>query len=424
MQGATAAEGGCSFDVEYGLSPKIATVGVVTWSVDFTPEQAHIDFGLAGERLGFRAPVELEAAGYETWLLGMKAERTYAFRIVAKRGTRRCVSEPFELTTGPIPSTVPQLRTETFASAAGEPGFVVTSAGLVTSGEVGVGTPMFVFDADGDIVWYWEETPQGTSRALMDWEGRNMWMLAVNVTGGPGRVSRVSMDGRDFERDVEGLEQAHHDLAALPGGVMAAIAYVGDCSGLVERAPDGDVRVTVPDFSTLYVPSTNQFGHGRECHPNSILYHPDDDTFTLSDRNASAYVKLTRDGALLWQLGGANPLGHHYEASWSANHGHHVLENGNFLLFSNGSGQSSTVLEFRLDAATWRARQVWEYQSELGSVVLGDVQRLSHGHTLVTYSSDGVIEEVDAEGVVVKRYETASLGYAMHRTSLYGPPPK
>jgi hypothetical protein len=428
VDGTAAASGDCTFDVDYELSPKISTVGIVTWSTNFEPTSARIEFGLSESHLGLTAPVDLEAPQWRTLLLGMKAARTYEFRIVAANDDAECVSPAFELTTGAVPNSVPPIESQAFGTTPSERGFVITSAGVGNGGIGGAAeeesTPMFIFDNDGDIVWYWEETPPGTGRALMDWEGQNMWMIAVNVTGGGGRVARVSMDGLDFDANVAGLREGHHDLAALPGGVMTAIAYMDDCSGLIERSPDGKRKVIVRDVSTLYQPGGSVFGAERECHPNSVLYHPEDDTYTLSDRNSNTFVKFTRDGTLLWQLGGSNPLGNHFEGTWSVNHGHHVLENGNFLFFSNGTGAASTVFEYRLDEATWQATKVWEYNNGLGSFALGDVQRLPGGNTLITYSNAGVLFEVTPEGESVKEFVTDSLGYAMHRKSLYGPPPK
>ena len=57
----------------------------------------------------------------------------------------------------------------------------------------------------------------------------------------------------------------------------------------------------------------------------------------------------------------------------------------------------------------------------LNSNVLGDVQRLPNGNTLVTYSTDGEILEVDASGATVQTI-MGSYGYADWRATLYGPP--
>jgi len=56
--------------------------------------------------------------------------------------------------------------------------------------------------------------------------------------------------------------------------------------------------------------------------------------------------------------------------------------------------------------------------------VLGDVERLSNGNTLVTFSRAGTIHEVDSTGKLVMSIQANSLGYADFRPSLYGPPPR
>jgi hypothetical protein len=137
-------------------------------------------------------------------------------------------------------------------------------------------------------------------------------------------------------------------------------------------------------------------------------------------------VKVNRQGQVLWQFGGDNPVGHHFPGSWEINHGHMLLENGNFLFFNNGNGGPTSVFEYSLNESTWTATKVWSYASSAGSPILGDVQRLPNGNTLITYSSRGQIHEVDKNGELVQSFtsSTESLGYANHRPTLYGDPPR
>jgi hypothetical protein len=59
-----------------------------------------------------------------------------------------------------------------------------------------------------------------------------------------------------------------------------------------------------------------------------------------------------------------------------------------------------------------------------GSLILGDVQRLGNGNTLVTYSTKGVIAEVSPAAALVQTltYASSQFGYATFRETLYGPP--
>src|SRR5688572_6708260 len=67
---AGATSGACSFEVEAELSPAIATVGIVTWSVAMDDlDEAHIEFGLTTTGFTLEAPVELAAEEHRTLLL-------------------------------------------------------------------------------------------------------------------------------------------------------------------------------------------------------------------------------------------------------------------------------------------------------------------------------------------------------------------
>jgi len=426
----TGSSGDCGITVDtYDISSAISTVGIVTWSAASTPTSATIEFGLTETGPTMSAPVDLAEPGYKTLLLGMKGEREYSFHIVADAGGQTCTSETYTLTTGPVPTNIPLLdRPQQPTAEATKTGFIITSAGIGGFGGMGGGiggggtsAPAFIFDMDGDPVW-WATSPASCSRALMDWEGKNMWMMELNVDGGGGEMRRVSMDGMDVENNVQGLSNAHHDFTVLPGGVIATVAWTSggeSPSDLLERSPDGNIKKVVTLDSAIYAAS------GPGFHANSILYHPADDSYTISDRYPNIYIKLTRTGQLVWQFGGSNPVGDFISGgTWQVNHGHHLLDDGTLLIFNNGMGGDSPVIGYQLNADTTKmASEVFRYVGGTSNV-LGDVQRLPNGNTLITYSTTGVIQEVTSAGTVLQSFATDSLGYAMWRPSLYGPPPK
>ncbi len=405
----------CAITADLSLSSAIPTVGIATWSTNLANlDSAEIQFGLVETGPTMTAPVDLDAPDFRTLLLGMKGQRDYVVRIVAQGGGMTCTSEDYTLTTGAVANSVPVIDRNVINEGAIAKGFIVTSGGVGNFG-FGPAVPAFIIDSDGDVVW-WADAPTSTSRARMSWEGDAMWMMELNVENGGGEVRRVSMDGLDVQPNVSGLSGGHHDFTVAPGGVIAVIAWQGGCSAILERTPDGTVTPILPDVSNVYQTD-------RDCHTNAINYSPYDDTYTLSDRNVNLFVKISREGELIWQFGGTNPRGNHFTGSWSVNHGHHLQENGNFLFFNNGSmGAASAVLEFHLDEASWTATPVWEYRASPSSGTLGDAQRLPNGNTLVTYSNQGVLHEVDANGNLIQSFTTSSLGYAEFRESLYGPP--
>jgi hypothetical protein len=405
----------CGIAINATLSSAIATVGIVNWSTDLpNVDSAYIEFGLVETGPTMVAPVDLSAPAYRTLLLGMKQGRQYVYRVVASTGTETCTSEERMLTAGMLPAA-PTVTRQVLMPQAVSAGFIVTS-----NRNAGNGGSAMIFDMDGDVVWF-VPAPASTSRARMSYEGTDMWMLDLNVRNGGGEMRRVSMDGLEVENDASGLADAHHDFTVLPGGIVATAIWIGSGTeadnALIERAPDGTVTTVVENVDTLYASAS-----GYHC--NSIHYHPSDGTYTIGDRNPDAFVKVTRQGELLWQFGGSDPIGHHFPATWSVNHGHHVLPNGNVLFYNNGNSGSSMVREYALNEATWTATLVWDYPTSLRSPTLGDAQRLPNGNTLVTNSNGGLIEEVDPAGNVVQTFMAGGMGYADFRESLYGPPPR
>jgi hypothetical protein len=404
--------------VSVAVSDDIATVGIVTFATDLagmTGAEVHFTpSGGAGSPLV--APVNLEEANYRTLLLGMKGDTEYDVQIVASAGATSCMSETQQIRTGYVPNAVPAIAKQGDPTA----GFIVTSNGIGNFGgmfqTIGGMDYAFIFDQDGDVVWY-APAPSQTSRARMSYDGKWMYMMSLNVQGGMGRMDRVSMDGATVETNLMGVDTGHHDFTIMPDNSIAAIIHSGGCSDIVQRSDSGQMTTIVDNISNIYQPM-------GDCHPNAIHYYPGDDTFTISDRNPNLFVKINRQGQVLWQLGGNNPVGNHFPGNWQINHGHILLDNGNFLFFNNGSGGQSPVYEYSLDESSWTATEVWSYTSSNNSATLGDVQRLSNGNTVVTYSNNGTIHEVSPASQQVGSFtsSTQTFGYSNYRTTLYGPP--
>jgi hypothetical protein len=229
--------------------------------------------------------------------------------------------------------------------------------------------------------------------------------------------------------EIPELDGANHDLTVLPDGGIVTMANNRDGTySIIELQADGSVVSIVDDLSNLFAVD--------EAHPNAIHYHPADDSFTLSDLSLGGFVKFTRTGELVWQLGGTNPLGDSFELvgiePWAGNHGHHLTSDGRFLFFNNNAGLSepwaSRVFELELDESDWTATATWEYlgDGDNGTEQLGDVERLPNGNTLVTYSNEALIVEADPAGAALQSFvsDVTGFGYASFRSSLYGPPPR
>src|SRR5690606_10171021 len=149
-----------------------STVGIVNWSTDASVTSASIEFAPSAGGDTLTAPVDVSAGGtFRTLLLGMKGDTMYNYSIVVNDG--ECTSEQRTITTGPVPSNVADVDIQQGQLTKG---FYIVSTGLGGGGGFGGGGGggggelAFIFDQDGDPVW-WASAPASTGRALMDYEG-------------------------------------------------------------------------------------------------------------------------------------------------------------------------------------------------------------------------------------------------------------
>jgi hypothetical protein len=435
--------GGCSITItSSATSPKMATVGVVEWSTtlaNLTSAQIVWTLNNPGASIlnkGGTAPVDLSKANYHTLLLGLKPSSTYTFHVEATAGGTTCKSDDKTLTTGTLSGAPTVSRTATTPSAQAK-GFIIATPGVSTMGGSG-GTQAYIINADGTVVWT-AAAPASCSRARLDYEGNNLWMMALNVMNSGGEMRYVSLDGATTQNNVSGLSKAHHDFTVRKGGIITTMVWSTSGSDpesdLVERSASGTVSTVFHIGTNLYKGGASVLGGGANSfHCNSVLYHETDDSYTIGDRNPNLYVKATHAGSPVWQFGGncsGAPAPKCVSGSWTSNHGHQLLDDGTFLFFSNGTFNSSSTpsyaYEYKLSTSgTMTANQVKAYKSANNSHSdsLGDVQRLPNGNTLVTFSNNGLIQELDSSWNVVQSLSAGSFGYSDWRETLYGPPPR
>jgi hypothetical protein len=400
----------CTITATATVSSAMPTVGTVTWSTDLEDlTEGRVEFGPTSA-YGSAAPVKLTEPSYRTLLLGMKPSREYHFRVVLRAGQSECAGPDQTLMTGALDG-VPSVN-RTPATAAG-----LAGGYLVGSTSAGGGAA-FILDADGDIVW-WLSTGN-LSRASMSYDSRHLWLLTTNQAGGNPNVRRVSMDGTGLEMHPE-FGDAHHDLVVLPDESVGFFQYMDRRRDrLMERAADGTVRAIV-DVPTAH-------GGETDNHSNSIQYFELDDSYTFSDLDQNCYAKVSRQGEVAWVLGGDTSDFTGAGATWNREHGHQLLAPNRILFFNNNNnGANSIAREVTLDLTTMTATNVWQYDGNESSSILGDVQRLWNGNTLVTYSSAGVLHEVNESGTLLQTLSFSgggTVGYMTKRPSLYGAPPK
>jgi hypothetical protein len=418
-----------TFDVEKSISKAIPTVGIVTWSVNKSPvHKASIEFGPT-EEYGISAPSDVNDPSFRTLLLGMKTLSVYHFRIRAVSDEAVYVSGDYTIETGPLSTGLPVAEIDTRNQSALADGYTVGSFYQSAEGGGGIGTP-YIVDKDGDFVWWYHATTDDiVTRAKMSADGKYMMLGTLNVGNrGLGAIVKISMDG--LSEETISIPDRHHDFTVLPNGSLAYFEFESSGSGTCDRIGElnefGEKRIVYTvrdDFAQLALDG------GEWCHSNAIHYVPSEDAYYLSVLDQNMILKINRtSGRLEWALGGADS--DFADASWSRQHGHHTLDNGNILLFNNNrgggfGGGSSLALEFALDEGNGTATEVWQYDGGASSMTFGDVQRLDNGNTLVTYSNDGLVHEVDPGGRLLQSTSwgsSRSIGYLDWRKSLYDPP--
>ena len=109
------------------------------------------------------------------------------------------------------------------------------------------------------------------------------------------------------------------------------------------------------------------------------------------------------------------------DASWNRQHNHHLLDNGIVLFNNSGSNGGSSIREFTMSGTS--ATQIEDFANGHSTQSMGDVKRLSNGNTIITYSNQGYILEVDQSWQNVREMSSDGVGYIERRKTLYGPPP-
>jgi hypothetical protein len=362
----------------------------------------------------------------------MKQDTTYYVRVTASGGGQSYVSQVASIKTGFLPQGLPvQTITDSNASAlyAGG-GFTVVATGYTAMGPVGGDSSSlaFIFDRDGDIVWAYElgQTAATTcTRARMSLDGKYMWAGNFGNTTPDGALVRISMDGLGTP-DEYSLPGRSHDFAVLPDDHIVYFARDNGGSGM---APESifELDPATSETKLLYTELTD-FGQlsdfqSRGGHTNQVNYVPDLDavSFSMYFINTIALISYP-EGQLLAAFGGDNST--FSNMSWNGQHGHDIYADHIDIFNNNGTNGGASVLRFQYDLQAKTATEESAYSSGLASQAFGDVKEQPNGNYFVTYSTAGVMHEIDPSLNRLREVETSvPIGYTEHRGSLYGKPP-
>ncbi|KNF07197.1 hypothetical protein CLPU_21c00150 [Gottschalkia purinilytica] len=134
---------------------------------------------------------------------------------------------------------------------------------------------------------------------------------------------------------------------------------------------------------------------------NSIEVIPSGDIL-VSFRNISTVVIISKEtGKIIWKLG-HDVVAQQHAPTW--------LDNGNILIFDNGSQRKSdpSIYSRVIEVDPKTSEIVWEYQdnpkTNFFSSYVSGVRRLPNGNTLITEGFKGRLFEVTKSGEVVWEY--------------------
>ena len=362
--------------------------------------------------------------------------------------------EPFQFSTGPLPAYV-QTASLTITGSFG-PGYTLMSPIIYTGDSV----LMVIFDSKGRVRWY-REFPPGTGSVESKQQANGHFTLALGGSQGdddiPVQYVELLPSGEVIATysppDTEHMDS--HELW-MTGTASAPILHFygytsrpfdfsslgGPANGigvghqLIRESPPGAEQFlwnawdhyTVADWiEPTGVNPPNDFDH-----TNSLAFDLDSN-YIVSFRHMGAIAKLdAQTGARIWQLGGVqgqftilnDPLNF-----FSGQHSVRVLDNGHILMYDNGLRHTpphTRAVEYALDLTKMTATMVWEYEPSpmIFTNIVGSVQRLTSGHTLVGFGLAGQVHVVDSTGTVVGKatfllHNRASFYRAVRLVSLY-----
>ncbi len=144
-------------------------------------------------------------------------------------------------------------------------------------------------------------------------------------------------------------------------------------------------------------------------HPSSLAIGADGNYVVSLQALDEVAAIDARTGAFLWRMGGRNnqfaivndPL-----AGFQGQHHAQLLGTDHLLLLDDrprASPPGARAVEYALDVPGRVARMVWEYRPDppVISQIMGSVQRLRTGNTLVGFALAGRIDEVDPGGAKI-----------------------
>lgn len=409
-----------------------AAVTIVARNAD----SVRVHFRLEGSAgIDSMTPAEVTNESNTIAVLGLLPERRYRMRAVAFGPGGVTQGDDMHFVTGALPADLPSYN------ASGDdpsPGYVVFAAG-----RYGI-----VIDNTGRVVWYrsfvdglWlnfmaQANDRYVTRLVTpDQFDREPWLEVDqlgNVTRTFGCAMKLQPRFHDVIVEKDGSywilcdEMRVMDFSAGGGHAAAevtgtAVQYIGaDGEMLFHWSPFDHFDIMDVDSATRAEPRVN-WTHGNS------LDLDESGGLLISFRNLNEITSIdVRTGAVRWRLGGARNEFHFVgQEPFAGQHSVRTMRTGQIVLLDNVGDAASQAEQWQIDASARIATLVRSQSATpaVRTLVGGSVQSLPGDRTLVSFGTEGRVEEYDAGGRVVWRIEGAP-GYvfrAQRIQSLYRP---
>jgi hypothetical protein len=369
-------------------------------------------------------------------VLGLRPATQYHFAVESVNSEAKRTSDTVTFTTDSIPAFLAASSFVAATPASG--GYILTSLFDGTSAYA------VAFDSAGQVAWYRAFPGAIPAEEIKQQTNGDITVALTTSHGGdpvPGEAVAVAPDG-SILRTIKAPDSSYFDgheiweLTDADGAYAGAVflAYTARHLDLTAHHGPADSLVTghqvirqdASGTSTVVFDAWDHFAITDNVepilaqldfdHPNSLSIAPDGN-YIVSWRDLDVVTKIDAStGAIIWTLAGpfaripsdfaiiGDPLN-----GFSAQHSVRSLDNGNLLIFDNGTlhpAPQSRAVEYKLDPVGHTATRVWDFTHAppIFTEFTGSVQRLANGNTFIgwTFGRQPLIaSEVTSSGATV-----------------------
>ncbi len=292
------------------------------------------------------------------------------------------------------------------ASSVATKGVVFNSEGVsegnVLFGTMGSTTTRLI-NTDGDTVQSWQSSyPLGNAAYLTS---DNHLLRSSNLSEAGDTFSASGATGGLIEEydtagDVLWTYQyygdtyaLHHDFKQIDDNTIIALSWEVRA---YNNQDYWDEKILFINKDTQNVTwSWSAMDHVNPSGNKSDYFH-----FNSIDSQNGTLLVSSRSLSELWLIDKANgAITKRYSGDLESQHDAGFLDNGNILVFNNGTTLSKVE---EIDTDSWSV--TWEYSDTFYSDHISGAQRLSNGNTLICSGTEGTFIEVDTNGDMVWKY--------------------